>query len=233
MVGPMINAGFTEMLLGLLAILLLVAAIIDVRTFTQQAADLCRRHKVLLIADEIQTGFGRTGKKYCTDWDGVKPDMYVVGKALGGGFLPVSAVIGTKETLGLFRPGDHGSTFGGNAIAAAVSLASLELLADPKLTERSRELGEWSLAWLQKRLASNRLVTGIRGKGLFIAVEVDAGVGARVVVDRLMNLAVLSKDTHHTVVRLAPPLTIPKRLLTQALERLAQVLDELEQVAVF
>lgn len=196
--------------------------------YLKRVRELCTRHRVLLILDEVQTGFARTGKLFCHQHDGILPDMMTLGKALGGGVYPVSAVVGTEEALGVLKPGDHGSTFGGNAIAAAVSLAALKLLADPKLAERSQKLGDHAMAWLRAKLDGNSLVTDIRGKGLFIGIEVSADVGARVVVDRLMAVGVLSKDTHHTVVRLAPPLTISQAHLMTALQRIVKVLQDLD-----
>jgi len=191
--------------------------------YMKQAADLCRRHKVLLIDDEIQTGFGRTGKMFCADWDGVKPDLYVVGKALGGGFLPVSAVIGTKETLGLFRPGDHGSTFGGNPLACAVGLAALDVIVSERLPERSNEMGNYFMKRLRD-LNSPR-VQEVRGRGLLIGVHIKDEHGtARPYCEKLMALGILAKETHGQVIRFAPPLVISRAEADWALERIAQVL---------
>jgi len=191
--------------------------------YMKQAADLCRRHKVLLIDDEIQTGFGRTGKMFCADWDGVKPDLYVVGKALGGGFLPVSAVIGAKETLGLFRPGDHGSTFGGNPLACAVGLAALDVIVSERLPERSNEMGDYFMKRLRD-LNSPR-VKEVRGRGLLIGVHIKDEHGtARPYCEKLMALGILAKETHGQVIRFAPPLVISREEADWALERIAQVL---------
>lgn len=191
--------------------------------YMKQAADLCRRHKVLLIDDEIQTGFGRTGRMFCADWDGVKPDLYVVGKALGGGFMPVSAVIGMKETLGLFRAGDHGSTFGGNPLACAVGLAALDVIVSEKLPERSNEMGNYFMKRLRD-LNSPR-VKEVRGRGLLIGVHIKDEHGtARPYCEKLMALGILAKETHGQVIRFAPPLVISREEADWALERIGQVL---------
>jgi ornithine--oxo-acid transaminase len=191
--------------------------------FMKAAADLCRKNRVLLIADEIQTGFGRTGRMFCCDWDRVKPDLYVVGKALGGGLLPVSAVIGGKETLGLFRPGDHGSTFGGNPLACAVGIAALDVLTDERLAERSDEMGNYFMQRL-RALKSPR-VKEVRGRGLLIGVHIkDEHGAARPYCEKLMGLGLLAKETHGQVIRFAPPLVITRAEIDWAMERIAQVL---------
>jgi ornithine--oxo-acid transaminase len=191
--------------------------------YLKAALDLCRRNRVLLIADEIQTGFGRTGKMFCSDWEGVHPDLYVVGKALGGGFLPVSAVIGNKDTLGLFRPGDHGSTFGGNPLACAVGLAALDVLVDEKLAQKSDEMGRYFMERLNA-LKSPR-VKEVRGRGLLIGVHIKDEFGtARPYCEKLMELGILAKETHGQVIRFAPPLVITREESDWALERIAKVL---------
>jgi ornithine--oxo-acid transaminase len=191
--------------------------------YLKAALDLCRRNKVLLIADEIQTGFGRTGKMFCSDWEGVQPDLYVVGKALGGGFLPVSAVIGTRETLGLFRPGDHGSTFGGNPLACAVGIAALDVLVDEKLADRSNEMGNYFMERLRAMRSPH--VKEVRGRGLLIGVHIKEDHGtARPYCEKLMDLGILAKETHGQVIRFAPPLVITKDEADWALERIARVL---------
>ncbi|HYV86424.1 MAG TPA: ornithine--oxo-acid transaminase [Patescibacteria group bacterium] len=191
--------------------------------FMKAAADLCRRNRVLLIADEIQTGFGRTGRMFCCDWDRVKPDLYVVGKALGGGLLPISAVIGGKETLGLFRPGDHGSTFGGNPLACAVGIAALDVLTGERLAERSDEMGSYFMKRLRD-LESPR-VKEVRGRGLLIGVHIKDEHGtARPYCEKLMDLGLLAKETHGQVIRFAPPLVITREETDWAIERIAQVL---------
>jgi ornithine--oxo-acid transaminase len=191
--------------------------------YLKAALDLCRKNRVLLIADEIQTGFGRTGKMFCSDWEGVHPDLYVVGKALGGGFLPVSAVIGKKDTLGLFRPGDHGSTFGGNPLACAVGLAALDVLVDEKLAEKSDEMGRYFMERL--RAMNSPRVKEVRGRGLLIGVHIKDEHGtARPYCEKLMDLGILAKETHGQVIRFAPPLTITREEADWALERIARVL---------
>jgi len=191
--------------------------------YMKAAQELCRRHKVLLVADEIQTGFGRTGKMFCADWDGVKPDLYVVGKALGGGFLPVSAVIGMKETLGLFRPGDHGSTFGGNPLACAVGLAALDVIVSERLPERSNEMGNYFMKRLREM--NSPRVKEVRGRGLLIGVHIKDEHGtARPYCEKLMALGILAKETHGQVIRFAPPLVISREEADWALDRIAQVL---------
>jgi ornithine--oxo-acid transaminase len=191
--------------------------------YLKAALDLCRRNQVLLIADEIQTGFGRTGKMFCSDWEGVHPDLYVVGKALGGGFLPVSAVIGKRDTLGLFRPGDHGSTFGGNPLACAVGIAALDVLVDEKLAERSNDMGNYVMERL--RALRSPHVKEVRGRGLLIGVHIKDDHGtARPYCEKLMDLGILAKETHGQVIRFAPPLVITKDEADWALERIARVL---------
>ncbi len=191
--------------------------------YMKAAADLCRKNRVLLIADEIQTGFGRTGRMFCCDWDGVKPDLYVVGKALGGGLLPVSAVVGGKETLGLFRPGDHGSTFGGNPLACAVGIAALDVITGERLAERSDEMGNYFMQRLRD-LKSPR-VKEVRGRGLLIGVHIkDEHGAARPYCEKLMGLGLLAKETHGQVIRFAPPLVITREETDWAMERIAQVL---------
>jgi ornithine--oxo-acid transaminase len=191
--------------------------------YLERAADLCRRNRVLLVADEIQTGFGRTGRMFCYEHDGVKPDLVIVGKALGGGLLPVSAVLGSRDTLGLFRPGDHGSTFGGNPLACAVGLAALDVLAEERLVERSAEMGAYFMDRL-RALRSPR-VQEVRGRGLLIGVHIREEHGtARPYCEKLMDLGILAKETHGQVIRFAPPLVISREEADWALERIAQVL---------
>ena len=191
--------------------------------YLRAAADLCRRNRVLLIADEIQTGFGRTGRMFCADHEGVKPDLYVVGKALGGGFLPVSGVVGSRETLGLFRPGDHGSTFGGNPLACAVGMAALDVIVGERLSERSAEMGAYFMERL--RAMKSPRVKEVRGKGLLIGVEIKEEHGtARPYCEKLMGLGILAKETHQQVIRFAPPLVINREDADWALERIARIL---------
>jgi ornithine--oxo-acid transaminase len=191
-------------------------------------AEICRRHNVMLIADEVQTGLGRTGRLLACEHEGVRPDGLVLGKALGGGVLPVSLFLARRELMEVFRPGDHGSTFGGNPLAAAVGLEALQVLEDEDLASQSAAKGAWLLAELGK--LESPLVREVRGRGLFIGLEIDpARARARTVVERLMTRGLLSKDTHETVVRLAPPLAIPMELLEWAVEQIREVLHELEQ----
>jgi ornithine--oxo-acid transaminase len=198
--------------------------------YLARCAEICRRHQVLLIADEIQTGLGRTGKLLACEHEGVKPDGLVLGKALGGGVLPVSMFLARRELMGVFRPGDHGSTFGGNPLAAAVGLEALQVMEDEDLVAQSAEKGAWLLAEF-KRIKSP-LVREVRGRGLFIGVEIEpARAPARAVVERLMARGLLSKETHQTVVRFAPPLSVPRPLLEWAATQLSEVLAEMEALA--
>jgi len=194
--------------------------------YLAQCARICRDKNVLLICDEIQTGMGRTGKFLACDHEGVRPDGVILGKALGGGLLPVSALVGTDDLMQVFSPGDHGSTFGGNPLAAAVGLAALDVLFDEGLIARSAEQGAHLIERL--RTVTSPLIREVRGKGLFIGVEVDRDrITARDVVDRLLARGILSKDTHGTVVRFAPPLIIDRETLDWAVEEVRAVFVEL------
>ena len=198
--------------------------------YLAECARICRERNVLLICDEIQTGLGRTGYLLACRHDAVRPDGVILGKALGGGLLPVSAFVATHDVMQVFTPGDHGSTFGGNPLAAAVAMAALDVLEDEQLCERSQELG----AWLKGELAALRspLIREVRGRGLYIGVEIDSGrLPARRVVDGLLTRGILSKDTHGTVVRIAPPLNVAQADLAWAIGELRDVLRELEQGA--
>jgi ornithine--oxo-acid transaminase len=189
-------------------------------------AKICRNAGVLLIADEIQTGMGRTGRFLACEHENVRPDGVILGKALGGGLLPASAFVATNDLMRVFNPGDHGSTFGGNPLAAAVALEALAVLFDERLIERSAELGDHLLASLQT--IRSPLIRAIRGKGLFIGLEVDAThVTAREIVDRLLARGILTKDTHGTVVRFAPPLVVGRADLDWAVEQVRAVFAEL------
>lgn len=190
--------------------------------YLREAQRICKDRQVLLLADEIQTGLGRTGKRFACDWDEVVPDIYILGKALGGGVLPVSAVAAGRDILGIFEPGSHGSTFGGNPLACAVAIASLQVLEDEALPERSLKLGAYLLQQLKKM--NNPLIRDIRGRGLFIAIELT--VDARPFCESLMKLGLLCKETHRTVIRLTPPLTITKDELDWAIERIDIVLNK-------
>lgn len=191
--------------------------------YLKRVRELCDEHNVLLIADEIQTGLGRTGQLFACDWEDVTPDMITIGKALSAGMMPISAVVGTREVLGLFTPGSHGSTFGGNPLASAVASASLRVIQEENLAERSRELG----AYFKRELAAinSPYVKEIRGKGLLIGVELKAEAGgARRFCEALRDRGILAKETHHTVIRFAPPLVIEKETLDWALGEIREVL---------
>jgi ornithine--oxo-acid transaminase len=174
--------------------------------YLSAAAALCKRHNILLMADEIQTGLGRTGRLFASEHDGVRPDVMIIGKALSGGFYPVSAVLTDKEILGLFQPGDHGSTFGGNPLGSAIGRAALQVIVEENLVERSRELGAYFKGRLE-RIESD-LIKEVRGKGLFIGVELHTA--ARPYAEALQERGILCKETHKTVLRFAPPLVIAK-----------------------
>ncbi|MET0961463.1 MAG: ornithine--oxo-acid transaminase [Noviherbaspirillum sp.] len=171
---------------------------------------ICARHNVLLICDEVQTGLGRTGRLLACDHDGIRPDGLILGKALGGGLLPVSAFLAHEELMGVFTPGDHGSTFGGNPLACAVGFAALGLLEEERLAERAQQRGALLIAKL--RAMRHPAIREVRGRGLLIGLELDpTQISAREFCERLMQHGVLSKDTHGTVVRLAPPLVITEQ----------------------
>lgn len=195
--------------------------------FLRDLRALCTEKNVLLILDEVQSGLGRTGKMFCFQHENAKPDLLILGKALGGGLLPVSAVVGKKEVMELFQPGSHGSTFGGNPLAAAVGAEALAVLEDEGLVANSAILGEYMLEHL--RGINSPLIRTVRGRGLWIGVDFDpARVAARVVCEKLMEKGVLSKETHDTVVRFAPPLIVTREQIDWALERFHEVLRELE-----
>ena len=188
--------------------------------FLKRAAEVCRKNRVLLIVDEIQAGLGRTGKLFAFEHEDIRPDAVIIGKALAGGFYPVSAVLASEEVLGVFYPGDHGSTFGGNPLGCAVARAALRVLVEEKLIERSAELGDYFLKKLQG--ISSPHVHEVRGKGLWIGVELNTA--ARPFCEALKKLGVLCKETHDVVIRIAPPLVITKAEIDWAFERIAKVL---------
>jgi ornithine--oxo-acid transaminase len=191
--------------------------------FLAKAAELCRANRVPLMADEIQTGLGRTGRLFCCDWEQVRPDVLIVGKALGGGVYPVSAVLADSEYMDVFHPGDHGSTFGGNPLGAAVARASLQVLLDEGLVERSEELGRWFLGEL-KKIDSPHIET-VRGKGLLIGLVIKESSGpARPFCEALQERGILAKETHGQVIRFAPPLIIDRETLSGALNEIKTVL---------
>ncbi|TVP45326.1 MAG: ornithine--oxo-acid transaminase [Gemmatimonadales bacterium] len=185
--------------------------------------EICRERNVAFMADEIQTGLGRTGRLFCCDWEDVRPDVLIVGKALGGGVYPVSAVLADAAYMDVFRPGDHGSTFGGNPLGAAVARASLRVILEERLSERSDELGSWFMEELRAIDAPH--VAEVRGKGLMIGVVIRKESGpARPFCEALMDRGILAKETHHQVIRFAPPLVIERNELETALEEIAPVL---------
>ncbi|HEY6946984.1 MAG TPA: ornithine--oxo-acid transaminase [Candidatus Acidoferrum sp.] len=190
--------------------------------FLWEASTICRQHGVPLIVDEIQSGLGRTGKLFAYMHAGIRPDILIVGKALGGGFYPVSAVLASKEILEVFKPGDHGSTFGGNPLACAVARAALRVIVEEKLTERSAELGAYFLSLL-RTLRSPHLKE-VRGKGLWIGIELR--VPARPYCEALMHEGILCKETHDRVIRIAPPLIIRREEIDWAFDRIQKVLEQ-------
>lgn len=188
--------------------------------FLREAAEICREQRVLLMADEIQTGLGRTGKLFACEHEGVRPDVLIIGKALAGGFYPVSAVLASEEILGVFQPGDHGSTFGGNPLACALARTALRILVEEKLVDRSAELGAYFLAKL--RTLNSPVIREIRGRGLWIAIELNTD--ARPYCEALKGQGILCKETHSRIIRIAPPLVIERDEIDWACERFAKVL---------
>jgi ornithine--oxo-acid transaminase len=197
--------------------------IIPPEGFLKQAAALCRENNVLLMTDEIQSGLGRTGQLFAFMHEGVRPDVVIIGKALSGGFYPVSAVLASKDVLGVFHPGDHGSTFGGNPLACAVARAALRVLVEEKLIQRSAELGDYFLKKL--RTLSSPHLREVRGKGLWLGIELN--VPARPYCEALKSMGVLCKETHEFVIRIAPPLVITRKQIDWAFERISAVIEEL------
>ncbi|MFD1396845.1 ornithine--oxo-acid transaminase [Kroppenstedtia eburnea] len=190
--------------------------------YLKEAAAICKENHVLFVADEIQTGFGRTGQLFACDWEEVQPDMYIMGKALGGGVMPISAVAADEEILGVFEPGSHGSTFGGNPLACAVSVAAMDVLEEENLVQRSREWGQYFMDELKK--IQNPAIKEVRGKGLFIGMELHEP--ARPYCERLADAGLLCKETHENTIRFAPPLTITREELDWALGHIRSVLAE-------
>ncbi len=196
--------------------------------YLARAAEICRANNVLLIADEIQTGLCRTGRLLASWHDGIEPDAITLGKALGGGLIPVSLFLARREVIDVFRPGDHGSTFGGNPIASAVGIEALNLLVEDELCTRSAELGAYFLEAL--RNIESPLIREVRGRGLFIGLEVDAKLtSAESLVNRLIARGILTKDTHRNTVRFAPPLTIERSEIDWAVNEIESALGELEK----
>ena len=191
--------------------------------YLKKVREICDRHNVLLILDEIQTGLGRTGKLFAEEHEGIESDLTLIGKALSGGFYPISAVLSNKETLSIFQPGDHGSTFGGNPLACAVAREALKVIEDEKLIEKSLFLGHYLKESLRNILSP--YVKEVRGMGLLIGVELKKSAGgARKFCETLMEKGILCKETHKHVIRFAPPLTITKEELDWALDRIESVL---------
>lgn len=188
--------------------------------FLKQAEEICKQNNVLFVLDEIQTGLGRTGKMFAHYYENVNPDMIVIGKALSGGFYPVSAVLSSKEVLGVFNPGDHGSTFGGNPLGCAVAKTALDILVDEKLVEKSFEMGNYLMQKL-KEMKTDK-IKEVRGRGLLIGLELT--VEARPICEKLMELGMLCKDTHGTIIRLTPPLVITKEEIDWALSKIEEAL---------
>jgi ornithine--oxo-acid transaminase len=203
--------------------------VIPPKGYLKRCQEICRKNNVLLIADEIQSGLGRTGKMLACDHEDVVPDGLILGKALGGGILAVSMFLAKKEVMDIFVPGTHGSTFGGNPLAAAVGIEALNILVEENLPERSMEMGSYLVDELGK--IDSPMISEIRGSGLFIGVEIDPAVGsAREICERLMARGLLSKETHETVVRLAPPLVITREQIDWAVQQIKEVLQEMDEV---
>lgn len=188
--------------------------------FLKEVSELCKANNILFMADEIQTGLGRTGRMFACDHEGVKPDVYILGKALSGGFYPVSAVVSRAEVLGVFEAGSHGSTFGGNPLGCAVARAALGVLKDEKLVQRSAELGEWFVE--QVKAINSPIIVEVRGRGLMVGIELKKP--ARQYCEELKKRGILCKETHENVIRMAPPLITDKDDLAWAVGQVAEVL---------
>ena len=191
--------------------------------FLKKAFEICKKNNVLLVTDEIQSGLGRSGKLFAFEYEEIKPDVVIIGKALSGGCYPVSAVLSNKEVLGVFNPGDHGSTFGGNPLGAAIARESIKVIVEEKLVEKSFELGNYFRNKLKE--INSRHVKEVRGKGLFIGVELKPEAkGARRFCEALMKEGILCKETHENVIRFAPPLVIKKEEIDWAIDKISKVL---------
>jgi ornithine--oxo-acid transaminase len=191
--------------------------------YLKRIREICTKHHVLMVADEVQTGLGRTGKMFACQWENVKPDAMILGKALAGGMYPVSVFLATDEVMGVLKPGDHGSTFGGNPLGAAIGREALNVLVEEKLADRAHEIGEWFMGELRK--IDSASVKEVRGKGLLIGVEIKVEAGtARPYCEALAERGILCKETHDQVVRFAPPLTVEKKDLEWALGAIREVL---------
>lgn len=192
--------------------------------YLREVRRITKEHNVLLLLDEIQTGLGRTGKLFAYEYEDARPDILIVGKALGGGVYPVSGILADDDVMDVFTPGDHGSTFGGNPLAAVVGMASLDVIVEEGLAERAQEMGTYLMGEL--RTLRSPYIKEIRGKGLLIGVEIKEEYGtARPFCERLLDQGILAKETHHQVIRLAPPLVISKEEVDWALKRIASVLS--------
>ena len=187
--------------------------------FLRTAAEICRANRVQLLLDEIQTGLGRTGRMFCADHEGVRPDAFILGKALSGGFYPVSAVVGTRELIGVFDPGSHGSTYGGNPLGCAVALEALRVIEQEQLVARSAEMGEWLLTELSK--LRHPAIKEVRGRGLLVGIELYSP--ARPYCEQLKDRGLLCKETHDHVIRVAPPLVVEREDLAWAVEQFEKV----------
>ncbi len=199
--------------------------IIPPEGYLREVSEICKRNNILFIADEIQTGLGRTGKLFACDHEGVKPDVMIIGKALSGGFYPVSAVLSSEKILGLFTPGEHGSTFGGNPLGAAVSRTALRVIREENLIENAAQMGEYFTEQLYEMPQKN--IQEIRAKGLLIGVEIKESSGmARKYCEDLKEEGILAKETHDTTIRFAPPLIIDKATIDWALPKIRKVLSE-------
>ncbi len=196
--------------------------VIPPKGYLYEAADICRRNRVLLMTDEIQSGLGRTGKLFAYMHEGITPDVLIIGKALAGGFYPVSGVLASKEVLGVFQPGDHGSTFGGNPLGCAVARTALRVLVEEKMVERSAELGTYFLEKL--KTLHNRDLREVRGIGLWIGIELQSP--ARPYCEALKEEGILCKETHDWVIRIAPPLVITRGEIDWAFERIEKVIEK-------
>lgn len=201
--------------------------LIPAEGYLKKAKEICEKHNVLFMADEIQTGLGRTGKLFACEHEGIKSDVMIIGKSLGGGFYPISAVLSPREILGLFRPGEHGSTFGGNPMACALAREAIKVLVEEKMLENSAEQGKYFLERL--KTLKSRHIREVRGKGLLMGIELrpEAG-GARRFCEALKEKGLLCKETHEHVIRFAPPLVIQQKELDWAFKRVRQVFKDLD-----
>jgi len=192
--------------------------------YLRAVRELCTERRILLMADEIQSGLGRTGTTFACEHEGVVPDVYILGKALGGGIMPLSAVVADRDILGVFRPGEHGSTFGGNPLACAIGIEVVDMLRDGAYQRRSAELGSWLIDALRDTAVPT--VAEVRGRGLWVGIDLAPNAGsARAACERLMDRGILAKDTHERTIRLAPPLVVDRSDLEWALEQVVDVLS--------